>query len=254
MPSISRITHALIQMIDGQVVGLNEVCALIAQDPAISARLLKLANSSQFGLPRAVGRLPDAVTMVGLERVRTLAVGAILSDTFNDFPRLDHNAFWRSAMDCAGYAEWLAPRVGIQGHIAWITGLMLHLGQLLISQAEPEVLAAIERLPRIAGVQWRREQRLIGFTEGQITAELARRWKFPPQMVQALQRSADPMAEDGFSRLGAVVHLAALLAEAKDAGPHTVAALPLDVLAALSLDTQWMFNTFPNREKFVNLG
>ena len=253
LPSINHVTHALIQMLDSKAAGLTELCALIARDPNIATRLLKLANSSAYGLPRGVGLLEDAVELVGLERVRTLAVGASLSETFHHFPGLDHHAFWRSVMDCAGYAQWLAPRAGIHGHIGWLTGMMLHLGELLIAQAHPDVLAQIEQLPRIPGVRWQREQRLMGFTEGQITAELARRWNFPPQMVQALQRAADPMAEDGFSRLGAVVHLAGLLAEIPDAGPNSIDQLPADVMAALNLEPQWMRNTFPDREKFVNV-
>jgi HD-like signal output (HDOD) protein len=156
-------------------------------------------------------------------------------------------------MHCAGYAQWLAQRVGLHGHIAWLTGMMLRTGQLLIAQAQPEVLQQIEKLPAIPGVRWQREQSLVGFTEGQITAELARRWNFPPQMVQALQRASDPMAEDGFSRLGAVVHLAGLLAETPDAGPPSIAGLPHDVLSVLDLDPQWMRNTFPDRERFINV-
>lgn len=253
LPSISHVTHALITLIDSEAAGTHELCALIAREPNIATRLLRLANSSQFGLPRGVGRLEDAVEMVGVARLRGLAVGASLSESFQAFPGLDHHAFWRSAMDCAGYAQWLAPCAHIHGHIAWLTGMMLHLGELLIAQAQPEVLQRIEQLPRIPGVRWQRERRLIGFTEGQITAELARRWDFPPQMVQALQRAADPMAEEGFSRLGAVVHLAALLAEMPHAGPHAVAKLPVEVLAALQLEPQWMRNTFPDREKFVTV-
>lgn len=253
LPSISHVTQALIKMLDSENASVDEVCALIAREPAIAARLLQLANSSLFGLSRSVGLLEDSVALVGLDRVRTLAVGASLSETFNEFPGLDRNAFWTSAMDSAGYAQWLALRLGINGHIAWLTGMMLHMGQLLIAQAEPEILTQIERLPSIPGVRWKREQRLIGFTEGQITAEMARRWNFPPQMVQALQRAADPMAEDGFSRLGAIVHLAGLLAETPGAGPDTIADLPLEVIAALQLDRQWMHNTFPDREKFVNV-
>jgi hypothetical protein len=72
-------------------------------------------------------------------------------------------------------------------------------------------------------------------------------------MVQALQRASDPMAEDGFSRLGAIVHLAGLLAETPNAGANTIADLPLDVIAILRLEPQWMRNTFPDREKFVNV-
>jgi HD-like signal output (HDOD) protein len=253
LPSISHVTQALIAMLKRENATTDEVCAVIARDPAIAARLLKLANSSQFGLSRSVGLLEDAVALVGLERVRTLALGASLSDSFNHFPGLDREAFWLSAMKCAGYAQWLALRVGMSGHIAWLTGMLLRMGHLLIAQAKPEVLQQIERLPTIPGVHWQREQSLLGFTEGQITAEMARRWNFPPQMVQALQRASDPMAEEGFSKLGAVVHLAGLLAEAPDPGPTSIKDLPMEVLSVLKLDPAWMRNTFPDREKFVNV-
>ncbi len=254
LPSISHVTQALITMLDAANASIDEVCALVARDPAIAARLLQLANSSQFGLSRSVGLLEDAVALVGLDRVRTLAVGASLSGSFNEFPALDRIAFWNSAMDSAGYAQWLALRVGINGHIAWLTGMMLHMGQLLIAQADAEVLTQIEGLPSIPGVQWQREQSLMGFTEAQITAAMASRWNFPPQMVQALQRASDPMAEDGFSRLGAVVHLAGLLAEMPNAGPTAIHDLPMEVLSILELDPAWMRNTFPDRKKFVNVG
>jgi hypothetical protein len=72
-------------------------------------------------------------------------------------------------------------------------------------------------------------------------------------MVQALQRAADPMAEDGFSRLGAVLHLAGLLAETEGAGPENIANLPSDVIAILGFSTDWMVASFPDRTKFVNV-
>jgi HD-like signal output (HDOD) protein len=156
-------------------------------------------------------------------------------------------------MACAGYSQWFAERLEINGQVAWLTGMMLRLGELLIAQAEPKTLQEIEKLPCIPGVRWQREKRLIGFTEGQITAELARRWNFPMQMVQALQRSADPMAEQAFSRLGAILHLAGLLAESPNANADSVDTLPVDVITVLELDPLWMKTSFPSRSKFIDV-
>ena len=253
LPSISEVAQSLIQTLHEDEPPLRTVRELIARDPALSAKLLRLANSAQFGLPRGVGTVDDAIAMVGLNKVRTLALGACLSGAFMVPPSMDSQSFWRSSMNCAGYAQWLADHLGINGQVAWLTGMMLRLGALLIAQADPNVLQQIEMLPRIPGVRWQREMRLIGFTEGQITGELARRWNFPMQMVQALRRAADPMAEQGFSRLGAVIHLAGLLAEMPDASGASVAALPQEVLAFLMLDTQWMQNCFPDAQHFTDV-
>jgi HD-like signal output (HDOD) protein len=253
LPSMSEVAHALIQTLNDEDAHVQQIRDIIAKDPALSAKLLRLANSAQFGLPRGVGTLDDAITMVGMAKVRTLALGACLSETFPDLPDLDRKEFWRSSMACAGYSQWLAVRLNIDGQLAWLTGMMLRLGELLIAQAEPVVLQEIEKLPHLPGVRWQREQRLIGFTEGQITAELARRWNFPMQMVQALQRSADPIATQAFSRLGAVLHLAGLLAEEPRSSADMVEELPNDVITILTLDKEWLRSHFPDEATFLDV-
>lgn len=253
LPSMSEVAHALIQTLNDDDATVAQIRELIAKDPALSAKLLRLANSAQFGLPRGVGTLDDAITMVGMSKVRTLALGACLSESFPSLPDLDRKEFWRSSMACAGYAQWLANRLGIDGQMAWLTGMMLRLGELLIAQADPATLHEIEKLPHLPGVRWQREQRLVGFTEGQITAELARRWNFPMQIVQALQRSADPITEQAFSRLGAIVHLAGLLAEEPHRDAEAVDMLPTDVIAALMLDVDWLRTKFPDEATFLDV-
>lgn len=252
LPSIPDLAHELIRTLNDSETTREEVCDLISRDPAISAKLLRLANSAQFGLPRGVGTVEDAVTMVGMDKVRTLALGACLAGGFPAVPGLDQHQFWKTSMACAGYAQWIAGKLEMDGQMAWLTGMMLRLGEVLIAQAEPRTLQEIEKLPLLPGVRWRREKQLTGFTEGQITAELARRWNFPMAMVQALQTSADPLVEQAYSRLGAVIHLAGLLSDIPQAGPEHVEQLPSDVLARLELDRDWMQKRFPDNADFID--
>ena len=120
------------------------------------------------------------------------------------------------------------------------------------------MVADIECQPCLSGQRWEREKRLLGFTEGEITAELARRWNFPMQMVQALQRSADPVIEQAFSRLGAVIHLAAWLADmpvgaAEDPTGDALSNLPLEVVDSLRFDLLSLQASFPDASSFVEL-
>jgi HD-like signal output (HDOD) protein len=253
LPAMPEVAHALIQTLNNEDASVADVTAIIAKDPALTAKLLRLANSAQFGLPRGVGSLDDAITMVGMSKVRTLCLGSCLSDSFPTVPGLDRKDFWRSSMACAGYAQWLAGPLGVDTQVAWLTGMMLRLGELLIAQASPASLSEIERLPHFPGGRWEREKELIGYTEGQVTAELARRWNFPMQMVQALQRSADPMTDQAFSRLGAIIHLAELIAESPELGVKVLDTLPEDVVHALMLDPEWMRAKFPLADTFVDV-
>ena len=252
LPSIPDLAQSLIKTLNDEHASLEDVCDIITRDPAISAKLLRLANSAQFGLPRGVGSVEDAIAMVGMNKVRTVALGACLAGTFPRLAGFDTHAFWKTSMATAGYSEWIARKLGIDTSVAWLTGMMVRLGELLIAQADPRALIEIEKLPMAPGIRWQRERQCIGFTEGQLTAELARRWNFPLQMVQALKVSADPMVEQAFSRLGAIVHIAGLLADTPNAGPEQVESLPSDVMSALALDSAWMREQFPSNADFID--
>lgn len=253
LPAMSEVAHDLIRTLDDDNASVGDVTAIIARDPSLTAKLLRLANSAQFGLPRGVATLDDAITMVGMAKVRTLCLGACLSESFPIVPGLDRKEFWQTSMACAGYAQWLANGLGSDPQVAWLTGMMMRLGELLIAQAAPAVLAEIERLPHFPGGRWEREQNLTGFTECQITAELARRWNFPKTMVEALQCAYDPLTAPHFSRLGAILHLSELLAETESATSDSLDSLPQDVIKALLLQPEWMRNKFPSRDTFVDI-
>ncbi len=90
LPSMSEVAHELIQTLNQEDASVFAVGQIILRDPALSARLLRLANSAQFGLPRGVNSVDDAVQMVGLGKVRALALSASLSDAFAPLtPRYD---------------------------------------------------------------------------------------------------------------------------------------------------------------------
>ena len=253
LPSISEVAHDLIRTMNNESVSVREVRDIIAKDPALTAQLLRIANSAHFGLPRGVSSLDEAITMVGMARVRSLSLTACIAGSFPSFPGLDKRSFWQYSMACAGYAQWMAVRLDIDGQVAWLTGMMLRLGELLIAQAEPKVLAAIEQRPCAPGERWMREKQLVGFSEGQITAEMARRWNFPMLIVQALQRTSDPLLEQAYSRLGAIVHLSGLLADTPNAGPKALEYLPVEVIDSLQLDLDWMDATFPGKEIILDV-
>jgi len=253
LPSMSEVAHELIRSMNDESISARQVRDIIAKDPALTANLLRLANSAQFGLPRGVSTLDDAIAMVGMGRVRAMSLTACMAGGFPAMGGLPRQGFWQYSMACAGYAQWLAGGLEIDPQVAWLTGAMVRLGELLIGQAEPKSLVHIEKQPCAPGERWRREKQAVGFSEGQITAELARRWNFPMQMVQALQRSADPLQEQAFSRLGAAIHLAGLLADTPHATTSALDTLPVEVLDSVQLDLDWMRSTFPHSDTFMDL-
>lgn len=253
LPTISEVGQGLIKTLNNDDATIDEVRALIAKDPALSAKMLRLANSASFGLSREVGSLTEAINLVGMSKVRTLSLAACMGDAFPKLPGLNQADFWRGSMACAGHAQWLAGVSGSDTQQAWLAGMMVRLGELLIGQADPAVLLEIEKLPQIPGARWERETRLVGHTEGQITGELARRWNFPKAIVDALQASADPLAGRPRIRLAAVIHLACILADAQISNAVVVDAIPEDVAKSLDMDPKWIAQSMPSADTFISV-
>ena len=253
LPVMSEVAHALIRTLHDEDITIASVRDLIAKDPVLTAKVLRAANSAAMGLRREISSLDAAVAMIGMSQVRTLALTACMNVAFPVVSGLDRNEFWRSCMSCAGYAQWLAGGVGIDVQEAWLAGMMLRLGELLIIQARPDSLAAIERQPQIPGDRWNREMQALGFTEAQVTAELAHRWHFPSGIVRGLNTASDPLGSQPLCQLGGVVHLASRLADMAFGEPEVIDALPPDVIASLALDPAWMRSKLPPRDSFFDI-
>ena len=160
LPTIPDVARELIATMKDDDIPFEKVRAAISKDPALTAKLIRLANSARFGLPRQVASLDDAITMVGLNQVRTLALASCMSGVFKDAPGVDADAFWKESMAIAGYSQWLARTLGSNVQESWLAGFQVRLGELIIAQKAPEQIPAIgtrvvcylDQIGRIEGV------------------------------------------------------------------------------------------------------
>ncbi|MFO1263250.1 MAG: HDOD domain-containing protein [Rhodoferax sp.] len=252
LPVMSEVAQALVRTLNDPNATSAQVQAIISRDPVLTANLLRMANSAQFGLSRQIVSLDHAISLIGMSRIRALALSTGIKAAFPQVPGLDRTAFWKFNMACAGFAQWLAAGVGIDPQEAWLAGMMMRLGELLIGQRSPDVFAEIEAANRDAESRWEHEQRVLGFDEAQVTAVLAKYWNFPEHIVVGLQNASAPLRTQPFDPLAGTVHLAAVLADHPAPTPEVVDELPQDLIAALQLSRLWMVGHFPRVESFVD--
>lgn len=253
LPVMPEVAHTLIRTLNDPEANMITVCAVISKDPALTTTLLRMANSAMFGLSRSVNTLDAAVNVIGMTQLRARALSICMAKVFTMPPTLDRLEFWRYSMVCAGYARWLASKSGLDEQQSWLIGMMLRLGQLTIAEQNSAQMEHIELLPRAPGERWARERRLAGFDEGTITAEIARRWDFPDDVVDALSGASDPLAANHFSMLAGMVHLAALLADHGEPVEKTLDTLPAAVLTALGLNAEALKASLPSAESLSDM-
>jgi HD-like signal output (HDOD) protein len=250
LPVMPEVAMKLVSSFGQEMLEITYMRDVISMDPALTASVLRLANSPMHGLSRSVNSLDAAISILGISKVRTQAIAVCLSNSI-DLPKgMSREAFWNQSMCCAGYAMWLALAVGLDENEAWLTGILLHLGQVLIGQLQEAPVASAA--PAMPDARWLAERTQIGFDEGQVMAEAARRWYFPVEIVQALQDCSNPLAAAKFSPLAAVVYLAAILSEAGQGDAAILQALPPEVVARLGIDIEWIAQYLPDPSSFTN--
>jgi HD-like signal output (HDOD) protein len=143
----------------------------------------------------------------------------------------------------------LGKQIGIEPELAFTVGLMHAVGELVMQVAMPVAMRAMNHA--VALLDPSRldvEQTTFGYTHAEVGAELARRWNFPPLFAQAIAGAANPLVQDHFSPLAALVHIAAwrARAEANQLSPQDQETQwPLELAARIALSRETMLNDLP---------
>jgi HD-like signal output (HDOD) protein len=156
---------------------------------------------------------------------------------------LDRRRFWCRGIATAYYAGLVAQAALVDPEVAYLGGLMLQTGQLLMMQTDNAGVAQVESQVKAPGDRFVLEQSLLGCTHGDVTAELTRRWKFPDTLTSGFDAVSRPLEAQPFSSLGAVLHVAALMADAMDLETSAIEALntsALELTTRLHLNLAWL--------------
>lgn len=243
LPVFPEVASRLLRTFGDDRVGLDDMADLISQDPALSARVLRLANSARYSPGRSIARLRDAAAALGIDTLRNLALSACLAESFPSLDGLDARAFWRHGMSCAHYAQLLARASEQDSDTAYVAGLMLRVGELIMLGVDAPGVLDVEAKAHEPGSRFDWELQRWHCAHTDVTAELSRRWKFPDALTSAFSACADPLQVRPFSALGAMLHCAEVMADAAAEAVDPIEALNESVgelVAHLRLDLAWL--------------
>jgi putative nucleotidyltransferase with HDIG domain len=189
LPAMPLVVHEVMSSFKNPNVGSAILARKIEVDQGLSARVLRVANSSFYGLSREVGSIQDAVTVLGFDTVRSLVVSAGFTHAFpaTGDALFDRHAYWMRSFRVASYTEALAQRLGSARQLSFTSGLFHDVGQLVLSICIPEKFAGMLAQEKATGKSLIEiEQATLGFNHAEIGAEMAKRWNFPPEIEHAI--------------------------------------------------------------------
>ncbi len=204
---------------DGSV---TEVGRLVAADPALTARLLRVVNSALYGYGGQVDTVARAVQILGLQQVHDLVLAMSLSSVFAGISaeHMDMNRFWRGSMMCALASRAIARGCGLpSAERLFVVGLLADLGHLAMYQTVPDLAFEAQlEADRLGEPLAEAERRLIGCDYAEVGAALADHWKLPPCFAEVLGAQLDPRLGGDSAFDAAIVHVATQLVRADRCG------------------------------------
>lgn len=216
LPSLPHIYSQLISVCSNENVTSNDVGQVLKQDMAMCAKLLQLVNSAFFGLSQKITNIEHAVTYLGFNLVKQLALAVDVYQRGNVCPNLGDLSLENLQMHgmLTGRIASCLLKDKQQKEDAFIAGLLHDIGKLILAMELPEHQEEVLTLMREDGVSMHTvEEKLCGVTHSEVGGYLLGLWSLPYSIVEAVIDHHVPtrVEQSGFDTLAAV-HVADILA------------------------------------------
>lgn len=215
--SLPEVCTRVNEMVDDPSRTAEDIGKVISSDPALTARLLKIANSPFYGLSAEVDTVSRAITVLGTVQLRDLILASSSCQTFNGIPTdlISMEHFWHHSIFCGIAARKLANSCMLgRGEALFVAGLLHDVGQLAIFNRRPDrsrlvLLHAKNTKPVGLHIS---ERQVLQFDHMEVGAELTRQWRLPPFLQECVGYHHDPRRAEQFPKEVAVVHIAQAIA------------------------------------------
>ncbi|MEZ4501096.1 MAG: GGDEF domain-containing protein [Dehalococcoidia bacterium] len=196
LPTLPMVALEVINLARRTDASVEAVATVLSNDPALAGKVLRTANSSFYAQARTIHTIKQAVIVLGLNTVRTLALGFSLADTFRRGGNrgFDYTAYWQQCLLSAAGARVIAQRhTPALAEEAFLSGLLHHIGVLALAEAvgedEQAFIVAAEGDPHALRAL---EQAELGLDHTEVGVALAEEWRLPPALVEALRSYLEP--------------------------------------------------------------
>jgi HD-like signal output (HDOD) protein len=209
---------------------MADVAHVVANEPALTARLLKIANSPYFGFPGKITTVARAASLLGTQQIHDLVLATTVTEVFSDIPSeiISIQDFWSNSIRCGLLCRSLAQECNVlDSERLFVEGLLHDVGHLIMYQSLPEAsAAALLRSQQQDRPLFLVERELIGCDYAQVGSALMRSWHFPPGLIESVLHQNEPALAEEFPLEVAIMNIAVRLKEHAVAAAKGPAGLP----------------------------
>ena len=222
--TLPQILRKILDVTSDPTAGAAELQDILKADPAITSKMLKLANSAYYSLPQKVLNIKRAVVLLGFKTVKNLAIATSVCDLFkskgkiNNYSRED---LWKHSVVVAVCAKSIAQSTGLKiGEDIFTAGIMHDIGIIMEDQYFNADFIRVLENPSLEEVGLIEAERTVfGFDHSSFGEKIALQWKIPKEIAEIIASHHRPrLASENQRKPAAIIYLADVICTARKIG------------------------------------
>lgn len=226
IPTMPTIAGKVMQIVNDPKSNAEDVAKFIAKDVALTSKVLRLANSAFYGIPRTISSVNSAIVILGFNTIRSLVLSASVIKIFPAKPgavNFDRKAFWKHSFVVGMAARMLATHLRrrklVDLEIAFAAGLLHDVGKLILEQfANQEYQQALKLAKEKALPLFAVEKAILGLNHADVSGMLVDKWQMPNELKFPIVHHHTPLEDQESPEMTALVHVANHLAHQAGSG------------------------------------
>ena len=217
LPTLPAVFMRIMRMMQAKDTSIREISQVVETDQSIAMKILRLINSSFYGLSRSVYSVQQAIVLLGANTLKNILITASVFQALNRRSQeagLNREGFWKHTMECGMIARCLDDKINSgREEEGFICGIIHDIGKVVLDQYFHDKLLRVLNKSRKEGILfYQAERELLGVTHAEIGSKLADLWYLPDNLVEVIAQHHEFRTESEYARQTALIQVSDMLA------------------------------------------